>query len=119
MNEGPKPLSRLARRARSWLHLPETEGRIARQGERLAALEAEFHDQMTMVGVDVHLKPRAQTTVVFVSRLGQGGNGTVKIINLELKDLAELREIMQHLDRLYGQRLALDAGPFVRGGLLK
>jgi len=83
--------------------------------DSLDTLIRNFNDQMAMVGTDVtwfdsHGK-RDKDMIIFVSRLGQHGNGTVRIVGANFRDYRELVDFMRRCEDSFPNRTIIDT-PF-------
>lgn len=97
-------LNHIKHRMQRWLGIPGLQGQIN-------DLRKDFNDQMDMVGVDVHLRRGVQSRIIFVSHLGQQGEGTVKVVDAEFRDVGELVNFIKYCERSFENRVVIDAPP--------
>lgn len=78
----------------------------------------ELHDQIKMVGIDVHQRNRrgsgVQTEIIFISHLGPEGIGSIRIVDAEFRDYGELMNYVKHVAAQTKQRSVID-GPMGMG----
>jgi hypothetical protein len=96
----------------------ETSVSVTRLHNKLAEIEANhtglrtaFNEQMKMVGFDVHLHKGVQTQIIFVSRLGNNGGGTVKIVDTSFENISQLTNFIELCEQQFSERVVIDAHP--------
>lgn len=107
-------LFRLKQSIRDWLHVPSKS-----ELGRVTILEAEFNKlktNSTSALLDVQYHQHGETQIVIASRLG---NGFVKIIDMQLKDLQELRGLVSFIENRYHPGKYIVDAPRVAKELLK
>jgi hypothetical protein len=96
-----------------WLGLERVNSRLSFVETKTRLLHEEFWAQIKMVGVDVAMKDD-QTIIIFVSRLGDGGSGTVRIIPARFKSMGELREFIRYTERSFDpDKISIDAPSYI------
>lgn len=98
----------------NWLGLGQLKRDQQTTQNELYSLSRAFHEQMKMVGIDVGLKNN-QTTIIFISRLGREGEGTVRIVPAHFKNFSELREFIRYVDRSFDpDKVTVDAPYYIQ-----
>ena len=101
VTKGINMFEKLKQKILEWLGLDKLIADLAVLERHARNLQREFDDQMRCVGVDVHLQKGAHTTVVFVSRLGLNGEGTVRAVETYFADYRQMANFMNMLEERY------------------
>jgi len=106
-------IEKLKQKLREWLEIDVLEKGLSSVARDVRKTRRDFDEQMSCVGVDVHLRKSPHTTVIFVSRLGQHGEGTIRAVETYFKTYREMVDFMKMLEAQQEppQKFVIDAPP--------
>lgn len=113
-----KILNWIKRKLQHWLEVDRALFNANSAHARIDTLHSEFNAQMSMAGIDVSMRGE-QTQIIFISRLGREGTGTVQIKHAYFRDVYELVDFIKFVDRSFGRdRVAIDV-PYGMGPMIQ